>query len=293
MPSWTDEQVERAEQRLEQATGERVATGVIVGVEAPASGAGAVTAMLLAAHGHARWEPRPTAAPAYGIGHRSGERPERLRVAHRAAHRLVPGRQPAGEPHGVRPRVRRRLEPHAARRLEAEPRVVVGVAQQDEGRARRGRARRRSPRASARCRSPAAGRRAARRPGRWRAPSRPRCRRRPRPGTATAAGGRRSCAGAVHGDERQPAVGRLVPDPVDDVGLLRPEERRELHGADRGDVAGVSRRTADRERRAGPRRPRCVSSRPPCAATPGSAARPAPAGRSAGRAPACRSRAAR
>jgi len=49
----------------------------------------------------------------------------------------------------------------------------------------------------------------------------------------------------VHGDEREPAVGRLVPDAVDDVGLLGPGKGRELDGTDRRDVAG--RLEADRD----------------------------------------------
>jgi len=38
-------------------------------------------------------------------------------------------------------------------------------------------------------------------------------------------------------DEGQPALGRLVADPVDDVGLFGARERGELDRADRGDVA--------------------------------------------------------
>jgi hypothetical protein len=56
----------------------------------------------------------------------------------------------------------------------------------------------------------------------------------------------------IHGDERQPAVGRLVTDAVDDVGLLGPDERRKLDRTDRGDVARGLETDGDRQRLAGP-----------------------------------------
>ena len=54
------------------------------------------------------------------------------------------------------------------------------------------------------------------------------------------------------GDERQPALGRLVADPVDDVGLFGAREGRELDGADRGDVARCLEADRDGQRLAGP-----------------------------------------
>jgi hypothetical protein len=57
---------------------------------------------------------------------------------------------------------------------------------------------------------------------------------------------------AGHGDERQPAIWRLGPDPVDDVGLLRTGECRELDGPDRGDVARRLEADRDGQRLAGP-----------------------------------------
>jgi hypothetical protein len=54
------------------------------------------------------------------------------------------------------------------------------------------------------------------------------------------------------GDEGQPALRRLVADPVDDVGLLRTGERRELDGPDRGDVGRGLEADRDGQRVAGP-----------------------------------------
>ena len=67
MPSWTDSRSKVAEQRLEQATRERVTAGVVVGVEAAASGAVAVTGVLLV-RGDARWSLVRRARQRYGSG---------------------------------------------------------------------------------------------------------------------------------------------------------------------------------------------------------------------------------
>ena len=58
-------------------------------------------------------------------------------------------------------------------------------------------------------------------------------------------------AGGVHGDEAQPAVGPLGPDPVDDLGLLGPGERGQLDVADAGFVAWRLEAYRDNERRRG------------------------------------------